>query len=148
LFIGLVVVLDAVLLVMPPSFSMLDMRLHYGAAEALAFLEELGPAGRTEYFVHECIDLVFIVAYTVLLWHLAVRWRLPRSAKVLLFAPGAADSVETAGILVLLAMAPPRSRLVAVVIGYATTCKWLALLAVVLTFTIATFAIARRRSGV
>ena len=130
--IGLVIGLDVLLLLMPPGLSMLDARLWYSAADALAFLEELGPVGRTKYFVHECLDLVFIAAYTVLLRQLATRWRLaPRN---LLFAPGAADFIETTGILVLLSMGTPRSSTIATVIGYATCSKWLAFLAVIVTF--------------
>jgi hypothetical protein len=130
--VGLVIILDAVLLWMPPGPSILDARPYYSAAEALVYLEELGPAGRTTYFVHECVDLVFIAAYTLLLRQLAARWRV--TPRILLFAPGAADVIETAGILVLLGMGTPRSRLLAGVIGYATCCKWLALVAVIASF--------------
>src|SRR5262245_58026075 len=122
--VGLVIGLDAVLLLMPPGLSMLDARPYYSATEALSYLEELGPLGRTRYFVHECVDLVFIAAYTLLLRQLATRWHLaPRN---LLFAPGAADFIETAGILILLTMGTPRSSAIATVIGYATCSKWLA----------------------
>lgn len=138
--IGLVICLGAVLLLMPPGLSMLDARPYYSAAEALSYVEELGPVGRTTYFVHECLDLVFILAYTALLRQLAARWRL--APRVSLFAPGAADFIETAGILVLLGMGTPRSRFLACVISYATCCKWLAFAA-----AIATVAIGLRRSA-
>lgn len=134
--VAVVVGLEVLLVSIPPGLSILDARFHYSAAEALAYLEELGPVGRTDYVVHECIDLVFIASYTHLLRQLAARWRLVLPPG-LLFAPGAADFVETAGILVLLAMDYPRSSLVAAGIGFATSVKWLGFAVVMVAFAIA-----------
>jgi hypothetical protein len=131
-----VVGLEVLLVSIPPGLSILDARLYYRGAEALSFLEELGPVGRTDYVVHECIDLVFIASYTHLLRQLAAKWRLALPP-LLLLAPGAADLVETAGILVLLGMDYPRSPVLAAVIGFATSAKWLATVILVVAFVIA-----------
>lgn len=125
---GLVVLLEIALLWMPPGASMLDARLHYTAEEAQLYLEALGPAGRSAYFLHECVDVLFIATYTMWLQACARRWSwLPQR---LLFAPGAADLVETVGMLVLLRMDPASSRGLAAVVGYATSCKFAAFAAV------------------
>ena len=128
--------LEILLVSIPPGVSILDARFHYGADVAVAYLEDLGAVGRTDYVIHECIDLVFIASYTHLFRQLAARWRLALPS-LLLLVPGAFDLVETAGILGLLAMDHPRSRLLAGVIGYATSGKWLALGAVLVTFVVA-----------
>lgn len=133
--IAVVAGLEILLVSMPPGLSILDARFHYSADVALAYLEDLGAVGRTDYVIHECIDLVFLASYTHLLRQLVARWRLPLPP-LLLFAPGAFDLVETAGILGLLAMDHPRSRLLAGVIGYATSAKWLALVAVLVAFVV------------
>jgi hypothetical protein len=134
----LTVVIEAILVVMPPvGLSMLDARLYYRADEAMAFIAELGPRGRSDYFFHECIDLGFIVVYTLLLRALAQRWRLRgRVVRLLVFAPGAADLLETAGILSLLRIYPSGPRLLAGSIGYFTLLKWVGLLAVIITMQI------------
>ncbi len=59
------IAIDVLLVLTPPGLSnTLDVRLFYGADEALGLLARLGPRGRNDYFVHECIDVGFIVAYT------------------------------------------------------------------------------------
>jgi hypothetical protein len=112
---------------MPPGLSTLDARFFYRADDALAFLTELGPRGRTEYFVHECIDVGFIAIYTLLLRALAERWHFQKGAVgLLVFAPGAADFLETTGILVMLFIYPLAPHALAATIGYCTLLKWTA----------------------
>lgn len=132
------VVLDVALLLLPPGRTILDARAYYDADTALAYLDALGPSGRSAYALHECVDLAFIATYTLLLRALGTRWQ--AKPRALLFAPSTADVVETAGILVLLA-AP--SRPLATVVGYATLAKWLTLIVAVVTLVRASLSAAR-----
>ena len=142
-WIALAVVLDVLLLVLPPGRSILDARLYYTGADAAAYLASLGADGRRAYFVHELVDLAFIATYTMLLRHLAFRWKLPRAFHGLAFAPGAADLVETASIL--LVLASPAAAPLLGVLGVVTAVKWAAAAVVVGSF--ATAALITRRSA-
>jgi hypothetical protein len=141
-WIALAVILEVLLVILPPGLSILDARLFYTRADATAYLAALGPKGRHGYFLHEVVDLGFIATYTTLLRRLAVRWKLPRALRWLAFAPGAADLVETGGILAVLAV-PAAAPLVAV-LGATTAVKWAAAALVVSGFGGA-LAVRRRR---
>ena len=111
---------------------MLDARLFYGADAAVSFLTTLGAHGRTMYFIHECIDLVFITTYTLLLRALTERWEMRSGALAfLIFAPATSDLLETVGILVVLGIHPTAPRLLAGALGYFTLFKWISGIAVV-----------------
>lgn len=122
---ALTLAINALLLVMAPGRSSLDARLYYGAAEALGFLSGLGPRGRSEYLLHECIDVGFIVIYTLFLRELTGHWRLRKGVLgLLIFAPGSADLLETTGILALLSLYPASPSPLAAAVGCCTSLKW------------------------
>src|SRR5262245_13857435 len=124
---GVVIGLDAALLVLPPGPATLDVRLHWGADDASALFAVLGGPGRAAYVRHQLVDLAFIATYLVLGTALARRLRSLALWGTIL-AGAFSDVVETAGILVLLRAFPSELRALSDALGWFTSIKWLALL--------------------
>jgi hypothetical protein len=103
----LFVVAEAAIVHHVASLNVLDARLAYGPAQALALVEALNASALSAYRVFNVVDFVFIVLYSVLL----VTWfrllDLDVEAKLrgwpwLGLLPGVFDFVETTGVALLL----------------------------------------------
>jgi hypothetical protein len=132
--IAVAVLLDVLLIALPPGLSSLDARAHYSADDALAFIGGLGADGRARYLRHELVDLAFIATYAALGQAIAMRLG-PRGRwlRRMVLAGGAADLLETTGILFLLRAYPAEPRPLAAAVSVATSVKWFFAAAVCLT---------------
>jgi hypothetical protein len=95
------------MLSIPMQGRVLDVRLVYSGADALAYLDSLAPDARQRYFVHEMLDFGFMAAYTGMF---VSAWR---SHPLLVFwpwLPGLLDLVETSAIAWLLRFPQSESR--------------------------------------
>lgn len=111
----------------------LDRLPWYTAPQALKLLADLGPEGRARYFRNECVDLVFLCAYSALacvatgwIWERRLSPAAVRRAQLLSLLPGLFDLAETALVLSALSGYPDG---LAAKIGWLclfTPAKWLA----------------------
>jgi hypothetical protein len=141
----------------------LDLRVTgYGAAEALATAEALGPAGRRLYATLELtMDVAYPALYTTL-FCLLLSWALQRAAPagggdgrssgrgvhalaLLPLLVAGADLLENAAIVTLLLAPPPAASAAAHVAGPLTALKW-ALLGLVAACLLAALGAAAWRS--
>jgi len=133
------------------SLNVLDARLAYGPAQALALVEALDASARSDYRAFNVVDFVFIVLYSVLL----VTWfRLLdpdvgtklRSWPWLGLLPGVFDFVENTGVAFLLYSEQPGQSPGLWLAALGTPLKWLgALLALSLLVFAEVRGLRRRR---
>lgn len=143
LLLGVVVVLFSAV-ILPAATSriesysggveILDLELHFSAAEAYSRIEAYGPRGRRLYaWTGMTLDVVYPAAYAAFLSLLALyflRRGLPgapgvRKLALVPFLALVADILENSGIAILLVTYPTRLEGLAAVVGTVTTTKWL-----------------------
>lgn len=112
-------------------FTILDVRLFYTAVDVQNLFSALGQAGRQAYSSQLLADMVYPIAYSLLLHCLYVRFCLPEQAGgmnlLLAFTPyGAlfADLAENLLILLMLAHYPFISPSTALLASVASSLKW------------------------
>jgi hypothetical protein len=118
----------------------LDKLPWYTAEAGLKLLSELGPEGRLRYLRNEFLDLLFLLAYSVLafiatgwLWDDRLSAPALRRAQCLALIPGAIDLAETSLVISALIGYPDRLSAKIGWLCLATPAKWLA--AAILVFT-------------
>ena len=125
LIFGFVVGVAIIGLIGPPlslEIRPLDARFFYTGAEASAYLEQIGPAGRSAYLRAETVDFGLILIYTTLIARLFVR-RFGRQALcAIAFVPGLFDLIETAGAFSVVWQGKSEAP---AFLGYATALKWI-----------------------
>lgn len=105
--------------------SSLDSRFYYTGNEARALFAGLNNTEVHRYIVIECLDLLLITAYTVMLWialgriHLRRVWR-----TIFTLAPAFFDLIETLTVLYTLLISGTYQGFEH--LGVITLCKWLA----------------------
>ena len=146
----LFVVVEAVIVQHVANHNILDARLAYGPAQALALIEDLDTSELSAYRLFNLFDFMFIVLYSVLL----VTWfRLLEpdvEAKLrgwpwLGLLPGVFDFIETIGVTLLLHSEQPGQSLGLWLAVLGTPLKWLGTFLVLLLLGFAEVRGLRRR---
>ena len=116
-----------------PGVGSFDTKLFYGPDQAYSMLEAYGQDARRAYMVGELtVDILFPIAYTLFLT-LSISWLLQRafdkegSIQLLNLVPLGAwffDLLENTGIVIMLAMFPAFSTLVAILTSFFSAIKW------------------------
>lgn len=96
----------------------LDGKLFYTPEQAISTFAAYTPEQWAAYFWMSCVDLIFIGVYTSLLVRVGKRLKTPR---VLMWAPGVLDLIETG---TLMAVHLGARGLLELPLGFVTLAKW------------------------